>query len=77
MGLGPWFPWHPKGWRTVALALDYWVAKSQHPPSGARYGRERLAGGAAPDGPPLTLGFVLVSFTGKFADVLVIDWPVN
>ncbi len=42
-----------------------------HPPlRGAEYGRERLAGGAAPDGPPLTLGFVLARFTRKFADVL-------
>ena len=30
-------------------------------------------GQGSPDGPPLTLGFVPVSFTRKFADILVID----
>ncbi len=43
------------------------------PLRGAEYGRERLAEGQAPMAPPLTLGFVLVSFTRKFADILGID----
>ena len=44
------------------------------PSWGGEYSRERLAG-VAPDGPPLTSGFILVSFTGKFADILgLVGW---
>ena len=40
------------------------------PGRGARYGREEGSQGVGPHGPPLTLGFILVSFTGKFTDIL-------
>ena len=47
-----------------------------HPLLGCEYGRERLAEGQAPMAPP-NLGFVLVSFTRKFTDILGIDCLVN
>ena len=72
MGLGP--------WANPRLMVTQLVMEEAHgpvaPPFGGEYSRERLVEGQ-PRWPPLTSGFVLVSFTGKFADILVIDWPVN
>ncbi len=80
-GHGPWAN-HGSLAKLVARLLDWshnWFLEAPWPvapPFGGEYGRERLAG-VAPDGPPLTLGFVLVSFTGKFTDILGLIWLVN
>ncbi len=67
MGLGAMVPMAPKG--TLGDGANTHGL-------GAEYGRERLAEGQAPMAPP-NLGFVLVSFTRKFTDILGIDCLVN
>ena len=47
-----------------------------HPPFGGEYGRDRLVEGEAPMAPP-NLGFILVSFTSTFTDILGLIWLVN
>ncbi len=65
MGLGP--------WANPRLMVTQLVMEEAHgpvaPPFGGEYSRERLVEGQ-PRWPPLTLGFVLVGFTGEFADIL-------
>ncbi len=47
----------------------HWVGS--HGTAGGEYGREEGSQGVGPPcPPPLTLGFILVSFTGKFTNIL-------
>ena len=47
----------------------HWVGS--HGTAGGEYGREEGSQGVGPPWPPpLTLGFILVSFTGKFTNIL-------
>ncbi len=82
MGLGPTPIGHGShGTQRDLQDLEYGsLPQAPWPPQagGARYGREEGSSrGSPPWPPPLTLGFILVSFTGKFADILGIGWLVN
>ncbi len=59
----PWFPWHPKGCATRT--------ESPGPMAPPGQGGDTVARGLV-GAPMAPLGFILVSFTGKFADNL--EW---
>ena len=68
-------PMAPKGMGCPRQLVMVEAHGPWHPPFGGEYGRERLAG-VAPMAPP-NLGFILVSFTSKFANILGSIWLVN
>ena len=62
----------PEGALTCVHGSTPWEP-CQWPPGGEIHSREGSLEGQPPMAPPLTLGFVLVSFTGKFTNILGID----
>ncbi len=69
--MGPMVPMAPKG--VVAVTEELVVVEAPWPVAPPFGGGIQPRGGLAegqPRWPPLTLGFILVSFTGTFADIL-------